>query len=844
MADMADIIRFDLNFLEAFFIGHALSTAVNLLIFPRSSRSIVFEDIKRFFQLVGTVLDAEESVVSGFEKSSVLNRSSWKSTNENNPSHVAADSKDLGIAALNSAIRELSAIHSKIRIDLQLAKRDIAWAVLTPGDLGDIFRRLRDIHLGLRGMTVLASIFEKVCEWRGWTLPGISEDDHTKLWKSERHSTEEGDLQERQEWARIFRNFREPIDEMKQDVVLAFEHVSIVLGLESRKDERKRHATDEETKGPMTPGSSKFVADFRARVIQFHQRRTRTLHRWESMKKIVSNDADLEAQPKRTNSSNFKGPFNTEDQEQLLMILYMQHLFHSLLDSVFALVKFAEERNVQHGKRQLVAPGRQKLRKFIRNILKDQDTSDDLNVGDARVSPVHIVAIGDALGFKRHPEHLPPTNKWQRAGDWLRNVSRFLSSSQSVFGFRVACAVLSVAIVGLLQATTTFFFTQRLLWAMIIIAFSMVPTSGQSFSLLLFRVIGSTTAAVVSIVNWYIVDGRPAGVLVFFYLFTFIEFYFTIKYPRYISVWKVNLITRCIMVGYALQTQKTGVQAPPATNSLHYPIYLIAPYRLACTVAGVFVSFIWTIFPAPITSRSMLRRKLGQSLFLLATYYSSMHATVDMYLSDIQGNSSDKRSPGRRLSKARNKVFTKELTLLASLREHSSFSKYEPTVGGKFPKELYDRIISEIDTMLSYMNLVVHAASITFEHHPRSEDSTVQEPSASWKHNLARLFRSADVGPHNITTLLSLIASSVTNGQPLPPYLEPPMPYDLARQFQKMEPELLSIKYAGDPGYSALAVIEVSYTMIGESLTRLLDHVRELVGEVDFGFKVERNKEE
>ena len=838
---MSSIIHFDAVFLEAFFIGHALSTAVNLLVLPKSSRDVVFDDVRQYLKGIQDVLSAEKEYVSSFERSAVLTWLAAPVSNGAEKPKALVMTRKHEEETLEGAIRTLAGVHSKLQADLPLAKRDIAWAVLTPADLSNLVRLLRDVFLGLRGMTILAPMFEKICEWRGWADETIPSQNRSRLWQTERHSSVDEDSVERQDWQNIFRNFRGPIEEVRSDVEAALIHVALVLGLEHHKPETPNNTDDPEGKACAYPGDSTFVEHFHKQVHEFHGRKSNTLRRWYKTKQSSKVHEDHQE-----SDSISLLTFSREDQEQFFVILYMQHLFHTLLDSTFALVRFAEDHRASSSERQLIVPGRRKLSKFLRNLFKEQDTTVDIDVGNSSVPPTHVVALGDAFGIKRHPEHLPPTNTWQVLGDGLRKVSRFVSGQQSMFGLRVACAVMCVAIVAFLESTQTFFFNQRILWATIIIAFSMAPTSGQAFSLLLFRIIGSTGAACLSIANWYIVDGHPAGVLVFFYIFTFIEFYFAIKYPKYIGVWKVNLITRSIITGYALQTRKTGVQAPPATNALQYPIYLIAPYRLATTVAGVFVSFIWTVFPAPITSRSIIRLKLGQSLFLLATYYSSMHATITMCLSDLQGDPKVKSSPGRRLSKARNKIFSKLLTVLASLRDHRSFSKFEPNIGGEFPSKLYASIVAEVDTMLSLMNLVVHAATTSLQQHSHDtldpSSTSEKETATAWKHHVGTLFGSADFASHNITTLLSLLASSVTNGQPLPPYLEPPMPYHLTREMQKMDPHLLSLKHALDPGYSAFAVVEVSCTMIAESLGRLLVLVRELVGEVDFGVIAESEK--
>ena len=121
------------------------------------------------------------------------------------------------------------------------------------------------------------------------------------------------------------------------------------------------------------------------------------------------------------------------------------------------------------------------------------------------------------------------------------------------------------------------------------------------------------------------------------------------------------------------------------------------------------MAFIWTFFPYPLTARSQLRQDLGVSLYLLANFYSIVHTTFCLRINGTEGDLKSKESPGRQLRKARGKVFVKELALLAGLRQHSAFTAWEPTVGGKFPRKQYDTIIQEVHksdiTVLNYMKI-------------------------------------------------------------------------------------------------------------------------------------------
>ena len=138
-------------------------------------------------------------------------------------------------------------------------------------------------------------------------------------------------------------------------------------------------------------------------------------------------------------------------------------------------------------------------------------------------------------------------------------------------------------------------------------------------------------------------------------------------------------------------------QAATSSGQPYYPTYLLAPYRLACVSGGMLVAFIWTFFPYPLTARSQLRQDLGVALYLLANFYSIVHTTIGLRIKDDEGDMESKKSPGRKLQKARRNVYVKELALLAGLRQHSAFTAWEPTFGGRFPKEQYDNIIQGVN---------------------------------------------------------------------------------------------------------------------------------------------------
>lgn len=151
-----------------------------------------------------------------------------------------------------------------------------------------------------------------------------------------------------------------------------------------------------------------------------------------------------------------------------------------------------------------------------------------------------------------------------------------------------------------------------------------------------------------------------------------------------------------IGIGYELQVRVIGLKQATATGQPFYPLYELAPYRLFAVAGGVIVAYVWTIFPVPITEGSVLRRDLGSSLFLLANYFSSTTSTVEQRVKDKEGDMSLPRSPGRMLQKMHQRVLQRQLALLNSMRQNIAFMAWEPSFGGNFPKEAYQRIIDEV----------------------------------------------------------------------------------------------------------------------------------------------------
>jgi len=360
-------------------------------------------------------------------------------------------------------------------------------------------------------------------------------------------------------------------------------------------------------------------------------------------------------------------------------------------------------------------------------------------------------------------------------------------------------------------------------------------TSGQSVFGFFGRVLGTTLSMVFSLIIWYIVDGKTPGVIVFLWLFIFVEMYFFLKYPRFLAIWLVCIITQVLIIAYELQVGVLGIAVATQTGQKYYPVYELGPYRLATTAGGSLVAFIWTFFPYPLTDRSWLRKDLGATIYLLANFYSAVHSTINARMHGTEGNMDSKHSPGRQLDKVRHQIFGKLMLLLPSLKTHADFQKWEMNLGGKFPRETYDEIILRVQNIMSYLSLISYSSQIWSCTNTANDQINNQ---SAWAHDLTAVLDTVGPTSHGITSVLSLLSAAVRSGSALPAHVQLPQPYQLSHRLEQLDKGILDTRHVEEPGYAAYAVMQVASSMITDDLEKLVSNVKDLVGEVDFSFRI------
>ncbi|KAF2717130.1 hypothetical protein K431DRAFT_298064 [Polychaeton citri CBS 116435] len=777
----------------SFFTGFAFSTVVCLLFYPVSSRTIIFKEMNSYLGLLGGVMKSHTAYMQSLEHIDPLrNRGKEGGIVDSMANPIATPAG----ATLKSTVAKLFALHGKVALDLKPAKRDFAFGKLDASNLTEIWTLLRTIFIPILGITAMTDILERRTRD---ALDGFDS-------RGEEEKRDRLRQIESLNWT--MQQLREPFARLTGDFQEAFKHVAIVLGWEKQ----PKTKGDEESKGDTAqPGTAGFSEVFKRKVDDFYASKPDTLRRWCSQRDIKLPRDFFDDEFEVPDDLKIKDETVREKyQRNLFFVLYLEYLLYRSGYAILELVLYADglKQDGTLTKWRFIFPCSRDIYKFFRAMFVHEDIPNDSQImSDMDQGGTEMVYMGDAFNKRKDPEHLPAVTWFEKAGEWLRVIPKFFRSKNSAFALRVAAATMVIALINTLRNSQSFFIRERILWAEIMVSFSMNRLAGQSTFNFFVRIIGTIIATVAAFVIWYIVDGHPAGVIVFLWLWMTLSYYVVIRVHKWVVIGILMVLTPVLSVGYELDLQKIGPKLQMTNGQTIYPIYIVAPIRALCVIGGLFVAYVFTIWPYPISEGTEIRKDLGANLYLLANYYSIAHETIGARVKDHHRNESIKGTHAYRLGKARNRVFAKAMTLLSQCRTNSGFHEFQVKVGGRFPAKEYENLIECSQRILNYITLMTYA-SATYTH---------DEGPSSWSSEFRRLYSSVHATNHDITSLLCLLSSSLLNAQPLPPYLMMPKSFHFIRKLEAMDHDILSIRHIAEPEYAALAVIQISsQCLVGE----------------------------
>ncbi|KAF2758020.1 hypothetical protein EJ05DRAFT_438934 [Pseudovirgaria hyperparasitica] len=777
------------RFLETLLTGMAIGTATSLLVNPTNCRTPVLNGLRAYFH--------------GIEKVVTAQREYFQSLEEKSPFVDTVEAE-----TLRKETRALRTINTKLQVDIR------------SGTLRKTIEYVHDRCDTNEGDDNLPA--HPVCDLllRGWH--NASSDADHNIFPDAPHLDRE---RVEEEYRFIMQSIRDPVQNISSIMIEAVQHILIRLELNKHHFNRRSRLGDaERAEDNSSPGHDGFAAHFEERVSLFRATRRQCLHQFCEMHEIPI--------PADSFETEWEWPMHDLDaatvhrQRQLFVLLHIEHLFWSSSNAFVALVRHCDGKRLQ---KHIIYPSWKRVRKWLFSVGRFADPTND----DDGLADVSDVLYGEAFNPRKDPERLPAKTSWQRFGASFRRVPTLLRSEHSVFGFRIACAIMSIGIAAFLEETQNFFVRQRLFWAAIICTVSMTRTAGLATWIYFLRFSGTLLAAVASYIVYYIVAGESAGTLVFLFIAMLGFGWIVVVKSKYLLVGLIAAVTTVICVGYELQVIELGLEVATSNGQDYHPLYLLVPIRLATVSAGLLVAYIFTIFPFPVTERSELRKDVGTTLLFAAHHYAIIQETINARARGDDGDMGSKASPGRRLQKERMRILAKILVLIERMRGESEMTRWQLPIDGYFPKETYDKIIATIDRIVMYSALMGHASGSFSLTHPNSATHT--KWFDSFRHLLADPH--LQIPSHSVTSTLYLLSSSMINAQPLPPHPPLPKEYDLLRHLQELDPHIMAVRHVAEPGYSGFAVMQIASRSIIADLHTLTNLVRGLVGELDFSYR-------
>ncbi len=406
------------------------------------------EEQAQYIQLIRGTLKAQSAYLQSLESSDMFapeeltkkndetDEGGKKKKTEKGKAHPASNPQ---AEVLKASLAGIRALHGKLHGDMTFAKREMAWGKLNAKDLDEIFKLFQSILIPLIGMSTIMDIFERIAERRGWISVANSKFDQAEAWEQCEKAQKD---EEKRTWNEIMKTLHEPFEVVTRAMDEGMEHVGLVLEL-LPKPKAKKEEDVEAKGGNPKPGDKDFSGYLNKKVLDFYSKRGKIVKAWARQKGLMKGESDVLGARAEAYSSNPDEAKHRRDQQQLYIILFLEHLLYSTGVAVANFVRFADSK-VEDGtmkKNRLIVPGQRRIRKWIMSI-GQEDTTVGSESPDSLEAGMNTLYLGSAFSPKRDPEHLPPKTAWQHFGNGIRTIPHFLGSSESAFGLRVACATL------------------------------------------------------------------------------------------------------------------------------------------------------------------------------------------------------------------------------------------------------------------------------------------------------------------------------------------------------------------------------------------------------------------
>jgi hypothetical protein len=185
-------------------------------------------------------------------------------------------------------------------------------------------------------MSTVTDIFERIAERRGWIEISEANSKHDDREAWEKDPDIKAKIEEKRIWNEVMKQLHEPFAIASEAMDEGLEHAGRLLEiLPKPKKSKDKDAGAEETDleanvgngGTIRPGDAGFADHLEKKMLGFYQRRGETLKAWAREKGLSEEQFDKAKFPLPSDTATTPDESSHQkDQQQLYLILYMEHL--------------------------------------------------------------------------------------------------------------------------------------------------------------------------------------------------------------------------------------------------------------------------------------------------------------------------------------------------------------------------------------------------------------------------------------------------------------------------------------------------------------------------------------
>lgn len=169
--------------LEGFLTGFGLAAAVGFLVFPTSSRKVVFKEMTGYLMCLNGMLKAQTKYMQDLEsfdpealrqkhEEQMVNNS--KHTKHESGKHWSALDTPASLA-LKGVFEKTVGLLTKLNADVTPAKREFAIGKLESHDITELWKLLRLVFVPVLGLSTSIDITRRRAEEQHWTDAGVTD---------------------------------------------------------------------------------------------------------------------------------------------------------------------------------------------------------------------------------------------------------------------------------------------------------------------------------------------------------------------------------------------------------------------------------------------------------------------------------------------------------------------------------------------------------------------------------------------------------------------------------------------------------------------------------------------